>query len=84
MDFIKAGYDLPFIAEKGLKKKDLDCVKIPEDKMGLRRKIMELYDLEKFYTPEEKEEDEEEEEEEGEDEEDEEEGEEEGGDEEDD
>ena len=52
---------------------DLDCVGIPLDKMGLRRKLKLLYKLDKFHTTEEEEEDKEEEEEEEEDEEEEEE-----------
>lgn len=73
--FIDAGYDLPFIAKHKLNAEDLNCVGIPTSKMGLRRKIMNLHDLEKFYNPQE-EDDEEEDEDEGEEDEDEEEGEE--------
>lgn len=66
--FIEAGYDLPFIAKHGLADKDLDCIGIPNNKMGLRRKIIQLHELNKFYEPEtvdndEDEEDEDEEEE---------------------
>lgn len=59
--FVNAGYDLPFIAKHGLEDKDLDCVGIPSNKMGLRRKIMNLHELSKFYEAEEDEEVEEEE-----------------------
>ena len=48
--FIEAGYDLPFVAKHGLSDKDLDCVGIPNSKMGLRRKISELHQLERFYA----------------------------------
>jgi len=43
--FIEAGYDLPFVAKHGLSDKDLDCVGIPNSKMGLSRKISELHQL---------------------------------------
>ena len=68
--FLEAGYDLPFIAKAGLSHEDLDAIGIPAiEKRGLRRKLIELWELNKFYTGEEEEEEEgEEEDEEGEDE----------------
>ena len=62
--FINAGYDLPFIARHGLSESDLDCVGIPMSKLGLRRKLVHLHDLGKFYKEKEVEEEEEQEEEE--------------------
>eukprot|EP00981_Chlorochromonas_danica_P011578 scaffold4103_cov248-Ochromonas_danica.AAC.15 len=70
--FLDAGYDLAFIAKHGLSEPDLDCVGVPASKMGLRRKMMNLHGLDKFFTPEEDEDEDEEEEEEGSEEEDEE------------
>ena len=64
--FIEAGYDLKFIASEGLTEEDLDCVQIPTDKLGLRRKLIKLYKLDEFYTPEEDEEEDEDDDEEGE------------------
>ena len=62
--FIDAGYDLPFIARHGLSESDLDCVGIPMSKLGLRRKLVHLHDLGKFYKEEvEEEEDDDDEEE---------------------
>ena len=63
--FLVAGYDLPFIAKQGLTEADLDCVGIPTSKMGLRRKVMSLHGLAKYYQGDEDDEEEEEEEEEG-------------------
>lgn len=51
--FQQAGYDLKFIAENGLQDADLDCVGIPPQKMGIRRKLLKLHDLAKFYNLEE-------------------------------
>ena len=47
--FLEAGYDLAFISKFGLKDGDLDCVGIPNQKLGLRKKLLSLYHLEKFY-----------------------------------
>ena len=74
MKFIDAGYDLPFIVKHGLTDEDLNCVGIPTNKMGLRRKIMKLHGLTNFYNEEEEEEDAEDEDEEGDEEDEEEEG----------
>lgn len=62
--FIDAGYDLAFIVQHGIKDEDLDCVGVPKSKMGLRRKIMSLHELDKFYVREDEEDAEEEEDEE--------------------
>ena len=77
--FIDSGFDLKFIAKGGLTHEDLDAVGIPGvEKRGLRRKLIDLWDLGKFYTPGEDDEGDGEEDEEGGDEEEEEEEEEEG------
>mmetsp|Transcript_38574 Transcript_38574/g.39262 ORF Transcript_38574/g.39262 Transcript_38574/m.39262 type:complete len:192 (-) Transcript_38574:130-705(-) len=47
--FLEAGYDLRFIAKEGIGEEDLNCVQIPLQKMGLRRKLLKLTDLQKFY-----------------------------------
>eukprot|EP01038_Epipyxis_sp_PR26KG_P010201 gene10201-13725_t len=47
--FLQAGYDLPFIAKHGLAESDLDCVGIPLTKLGIRRKIIALHNLNDFY-----------------------------------
>lgn len=60
--FIDAGYDLPFIARHGLSESDLDCIGIPMSKLGLRRKLVHLHDVTKFYKEEAEEEEEEDEE----------------------
>ncbi len=67
LKFVNAGYDLPFIAKHGLEDKDLDCVGIPSNKMGLRRKIMSLHELSKFYEEDEEDDDDDDDEEEDED-----------------
>lgn len=62
--FIDGGYDLRFIKKQGLLEEDMDCVGIPKSKMGLRRKLMSLHELEKFYEDEEGEDNDEDEDEE--------------------
>jgi len=48
--FVEAGYDLAFIQKAGLSHDDLDAIGIPAlEKRGLRRKLIELWDLSKFY-----------------------------------
>ena len=48
--FVEAGYDLPFIVSHGgFEDKDLDCVGIPMTKLGLRKKIIALHELDNFY-----------------------------------
>jgi len=62
--FLECGYDLPFIAKAGLSHEDLDAVGIPAiEKRGLRRKLIDKWDLGKFYEGEEGEEEDEEDEE---------------------
>ncbi len=56
--FISAGYDLSFIAKHGLAAEDLDCIGIPKEKLGVRRKLMALHNLKEFFTGDEEEEDE--------------------------
>lgn len=48
-NFISAGYDLPFIARAGLVEADLDCVGIPMSKLGIRKKILLLHNIEDYY-----------------------------------
>jgi hypothetical protein len=48
--FVAAGYDLPFIRKSGLSDADLDCVAIPASKLGLRKKLIALHQLEKFAS----------------------------------
>ena len=48
--FLNAGYDLEFISRHGLSEVDLDCVGIPVEKLGLRRKLLQLYHLDRFYS----------------------------------
>jgi hypothetical protein len=75
--FVLAGYDIAFIKRHGLNDADLECVGIPPSKLGLRKKLMALHDLDRFFIgadgegeEEEADEDEEEEEEENEEEDD--------------
>ena len=46
--FVSAGYDLTFIRKHGLNDADLNCVMIPASKLGLRKKLVALYQLENF------------------------------------
>ncbi|CAM9248363.1 unnamed protein product [Pylaiella littoralis] len=47
--FLKAGYDdLPFMAAQGLTEADLDCVGVPRDKLGLRKKLLAMHDVDMF------------------------------------
>lgn len=46
--FVSAGYDLPFIQKHGLNDADLDCVTVPATKLGLRKKLIALHQLENF------------------------------------
>lgn len=48
--FLSAGYDLPFIVRTGLVEADLDCVGIPMSKLGIRKKILALHDLNEYYN----------------------------------
>lgn len=71
--FVAAGYDLPFIQAHGINDADLDCVGVPRNRLGLRKKLTALHLLDRHYTPvggdEEEEEEDGEEDEEGEEEE---------------
>lgn len=47
--FLRAGYDdLPFMASQKLTEADLDCVGIPEEKLGLRKKLLAMHGVEEF------------------------------------
>lgn len=49
--FLRAGYDdLPFLVSHGLTDADLDCVGIPREKLGLRKKLLVMYGVEKFLN----------------------------------
>jgi hypothetical protein len=62
--FIKAGYDLDFIATEGVSDQDLDCVGIPLSKLGIRRKLLSKHKISEYLEDlDEEEEDEEEDEE---------------------
>jgi hypothetical protein len=55
--FLDAGFDLKYIAKSGVTHEDLDAVGIPGvEKRGIRRKLIDLWELGKFYTPEDDEE----------------------------
>ena len=49
--FLHAGYDLAFIAKSKteITAEALDVIGIPREKLGIRSKIMERYEIEKFY-----------------------------------
>jgi hypothetical protein len=57
--FFKKGYDLGFVATQGLKEADLDCVGIPREQMGVRRKLETLHNIQDYYIEEGEEEEEE-------------------------
>lgn len=47
--FLRAGYDdLPFMASQKLTEADLDCVGIPAEKLGLRKKLLAMHGVEEF------------------------------------
>lgn len=47
--FLRAGYDdLPFMASHGLTEADLDCVGVPTEKLGLRKKLLAMHGVEQF------------------------------------
>lgn len=48
--FVSAGYDLKFIAEKGLEAADMEALAIPRERRGVYRKILDRYDMDKFYS----------------------------------
>ncbi|CAM9601617.1 unnamed protein product, partial [Ascophyllum nodosum] len=46
---LRAGYDdLYFMAEHGLTEEDLDCVGVPKEKLGLRKKLLVMHGVEEF------------------------------------
>lgn len=46
---LRAGYDdLRFLAEQGLTEADLDCIGVPREKLGLRRKMLVMHGVEQF------------------------------------
>lgn len=47
--FFTAGYDdLGFMAFHGLTEADLDCVGVPREKLGLRKKLLAMHGVEPF------------------------------------
>ena len=47
--FLRAGYDdLPFMASHGLTEADLDCIGVPTEKLGLRKKLLAMHGVEQF------------------------------------
>lgn len=47
--FLRAGYDdLQFMASEGLTEADLDCVGVPKEKLGLRKKLMAMHGVGRF------------------------------------
>lgn len=47
--FLRAGYDdLHFMASQGLSETDLDCVGVPGEKLGLRKKLLVMHNVEQF------------------------------------
>ena len=47
--FLRAGYDdLPFLASHGLTEADLDCIGVPGEKLGLRKKLLAMHGVEQF------------------------------------
>jgi hypothetical protein len=51
--FFKAGYDLGFIAKQGLTSTDLDCIGIPKEQLGVRRKLESLHKIGDYHKEEE-------------------------------
>lgn len=50
--FLRAGYDdLEFLASHGLVDEDLDCIGVPRQKLGLRKKLLALYKADSFLPP---------------------------------
>ncbi|CAM9868958.1 unnamed protein product [Ectocarpus sp. 4 AP-2014] len=49
--FLRAGYDdLQFMASQGLTEADLDCVGVPSEKLGLRKKLLAMHGVEVFLN----------------------------------
>ena len=47
--FLRAGYDdLSFMASHGITEADLDCVGVPRDKLGLRKKLLAMHGIDVF------------------------------------
>lgn len=47
--FLTAGYDdLTFLAEQKLSEADLDCVGVPREKLGLRKKLLAMHGVKEF------------------------------------
>lgn len=47
--FLRTGYDdLAFMASHGLTEADLDCVGVPGEKLGLRKKLLAMHDVERY------------------------------------
>lgn len=51
--FFKAGYDLGFVAKQGLTDADLDCIGIPKEQRGVRRKLEALHNIKDYFNDEE-------------------------------
>lgn len=56
--FVKAGYDLKFIVKNGLTDEDMQYLQIPRDDFAKYRKVLEKYEINKFYNEEDDEDDE--------------------------
>lgn len=56
--FVKAGYDLKFIVKNGLTDEDMQYLQIPRDDFAKYRKVLEKYEIDKFYDEDEVDEDE--------------------------
>lgn len=49
--FLRAGYDdLQFMASQGLTEADLDCIGVPSEKLGLRKKLLAMHGVEVFLN----------------------------------
>ncbi|CAM9354454.1 unnamed protein product [Scytosiphon promiscuus] len=49
--FLRAGYDdLEFMASQGMTEEDLDCVGVPREKLGLRKKLLAMHGVERFLS----------------------------------
>ncbi|CAM9893579.1 unnamed protein product [Sphacelaria rigidula] len=60
--FLTAGYDdLAFMASHGLAEADLDCIGVPHEKLGLRKKLLAMHSVHDFLPNTEAEKEEEEE-----------------------
>lgn len=47
--FLRAGYDdLSFMATHGITEADLDCVGVPREKLGLRKKLLAMHGIDMF------------------------------------